>query len=57
MSEWYDDRANLARLAGYMGEQGDTIEDVAYMLEKPWKYEDEWQAAIRAHFRPLRVAP
>ena len=42
---WYDDRANLARLARHMGEQGDTVEDVAYMLEKPQKFEDEWRRA------------
>jgi hypothetical protein len=43
--EWYDDHRNLAAVARRMGEQGDTIEDVAYMLEKPWKFEDDWRRA------------
>lgn len=47
-AEWYDDRRNLAAVARYMGEQGDSADDVAYMLEKPQKFGDEWQAARSA---------
>lgn len=43
--EWYEDHQNLARVARHMGEQGDSVENVAYMLEKPWKFEDEWRRA------------
>lgn len=46
---WYDDRRNLAVVARWMGEQGDTADEIAYMLEKPWKFEDEWR---RANLRP-----
>lgn len=44
---WYDDRVNLAAVARRMGQQGDGVDDVAYMLEKPWKFEDEWLAALQ----------
>lgn len=43
MSAWYDDRRHLAAVARYMGERGDTVDDVAYMLERPEKYGDDWQ--------------
>jgi hypothetical protein len=45
---WYDDRMNLAMLAYYMFTQGDTAADVAYMLQKPEKYADDWKAAVAA---------
>lgn len=45
MTAWYEDHRNLALLARYMSEQGDSVEDVVYMLEKPWKFEDEWLSA------------
>lgn len=47
MSEWYDDRHNLAAVARYMGEQGDSVGDVAYMLERPEKFGDEWKAVAK----------
>lgn len=47
MSEWHEDRLNLAAVARHMGERGDTVEDVAYMLEKPWKFLDDWHEAQR----------
>lgn len=54
---WYDDRRNLAAVARRMGEQGDSVDDVAYMLERPEKYADEWQkvmlttrSGIRHHY-------
>jgi hypothetical protein len=43
--EWYDDHRNLALVARWMGERGDTAEDIAYMIEKPQKFEDEWRRA------------
>ncbi len=42
---WHEDRDNLARLARWMGEQGDGVDEVAYMLEKPWKFDDDWRRA------------
>lgn len=40
---WYDDRRNLAAVARYMNEQGDSAAEVTYMLEKPWKFEEDWR--------------
>lgn len=40
---WYEDHHNLAAVARHMNEQGDGIAEVVYMLEKPWKFEDEWR--------------
>lgn len=42
MTTWHEIRLNLAAVARHMAERGDTAEDVAYMLEKPHKYNDEW---------------
>jgi hypothetical protein len=52
VSAWYDDRTNLAAVARHMGERGDGVEDVAYMIEKPWKFEDDWQELDDADTRP-----
>lgn len=41
---WHEDRHNLAAVARYMGERGDTVDDVAYMIEKPEKFADDWRA-------------
>lgn len=46
MSEWHEDRRNLAAVARYMGERGDSVDDVAYMLERPEKYADDWQSVL-----------
>ncbi len=43
---WYLDLDNISILARYLEEKGDfTIaSDVIYFMEKPWKYEKEWEA-------------
>ena len=46
---WYDDRRNLAAVARHMGDRGDTVEDVVYMLEKPQKFEDDWRGVQASH--------
>lgn len=43
---WYVDHANIVVLARWMADNGYTAEDVAYAVEKPWKYEDEFDKAI-----------
>ena len=43
--EWWEDHDNLAILAKAMADEGDTTGDIVYMLEKPWKYAEEWRAA------------
>ena len=46
VGKWYEDHRNLAILARHMIEESDTAEDILYMLEKPWKYEAEFQGAL-----------
>lgn len=41
--EWYYDRRNLAAVVRLMGERGDTVEDVADMLERPERFADDWR--------------
>ena len=41
---WSDLNSNLAYLGYYLVETyGLTGEEVLYMVEKPWKYEEEWK--------------
>jgi len=44
---WYADHQRLAMVASYMidGSEEYDVRDVIYMLEKPWKYAAEYQAA------------
>lgn len=51
--EWYDDRANLALTARYMADRGDTVADVVYMLEKPWKFGDDFRRRLAATRRGM----
>ena len=44
MNAWYDDRLNLSSLAAWMLDNG-RADEVADMIEKPWKYGDEWTEA------------
>ena len=44
-SKWYEFHDNLVTLTSYMAETGASAEDVAYAVEKPWKYESEFKAA------------
>lgn len=45
---WWMNHANLATLAEWMFQRGDSPADVVYMLEKPWKFEDEFKQARTA---------
>lgn len=38
---WWADHTNLALLAEEMGD----ADDIVYMLEKPWKFDQEFKAA------------
>ena len=43
----YDLSSNLAHLGYYMHDDlGYSFQDVMYMVEKPWKFEDEWFAYL-----------
>ena len=39
--KWYENIENLANLARYIIDKDGEI-DTVYFLEKPWKYEKEW---------------
>ena len=41
-------RATLAMVAGHLAESGADARDLVYLIEKPWKYTDEFIAAVRA---------
>jgi hypothetical protein len=45
MTEWWDDHNNLAMTAVFMLRQGSAPDDVVYMLEKPWKHNDDFNLA------------
>ena len=34
------ERADLVILVAYMAERGDNVRDIAYAVEKPWKFAD-----------------
>jgi hypothetical protein len=44
---WWQDRGVLAMVASHMLDQGETTE-VAYLIEKPWKFDDVWRDALAA---------
>ena len=39
---WHASHDNLVTLTAWMAETGHSAEEVAYCVEKPWKFEDEW---------------
>jgi hypothetical protein len=43
--EWFKDHANLVLLTSWMADNGYDAKDVAYAVEKPWKYEAEYARA------------
>jgi len=45
---WYAIHDNIVLLAHYLADRGDDAKDVAYAIEKPHKYEDEYNAARAA---------
>jgi hypothetical protein len=42
-TEWWHDHKNLRSVALDMVEQGDEVDYVLDMLEKPWKWQDTWE--------------
>lgn len=45
MSEYEPTHRDLVYLTRWMAENGYTPDDIAYAVEKPWKYEDELKAS------------
>jgi hypothetical protein len=45
-SPWFGDHSNIVTLVSYMADNGYNAQDIAYAVEKPWKYEDVFLSAI-----------
>ncbi|HTQ44504.1 MAG TPA: hypothetical protein VMI75_17200 [Polyangiaceae bacterium] len=51
--EWWEDHRNLAALYRHLTDECELPEDqVAYFLEKPWKWTDEWERMIAGRPEP-----
>lgn len=50
---WYDDRANLVILLRHLVDRGDDAHSLAYAVEKPWKFADEFETASAIHKHEL----
>jgi hypothetical protein len=44
--KWFTVHDNLVLLVHYLVEQGESAAVVAYAVEKPWYFEDEFEAAL-----------
>ena len=45
-SPWFTDHSNIVTLTSYLADHGYDAADVAYAVEKPWKFEDEFLLAV-----------
>lgn len=56
---WYADHQNLALLWRWLEDRGDQPADPAHFIEKPWKWEPEWNElqAEQAHEERLATDP
>lgn len=43
---WFADHSNIVTLTSYLADHGYSANDVAYAVEKPWKFEDEFLEAV-----------
>ncbi|MEE8177716.1 MAG: hypothetical protein V3T65_06955 [Acidobacteriota bacterium] len=43
--KWYEDHDNLVLLTRYLAAMDDSSTEIAYAVEKPWKFEKEFKAA------------
>lgn len=41
---WWLRHDDIAAVARYMADNGASADEVASMVEKPWKYTDQWDA-------------
>ena len=48
--KWFDEQGNVLALARHMVSEGliETPEDLIYIIEKPWKWGDEWDSPHRS---------
>jgi hypothetical protein len=43
--DWFEDWDNIITLTTWMSNNDYRADEVAYAVEKPWKFEDEWNKA------------
>lgn len=43
--KWFNEYDNVVRLTSYMADNGYDAQEVAYAVEKPWKFVDVWEQA------------
>lgn len=44
---WWEDHDTLVALTSYLVSRNYTAHDVAYAVEKPWKFQDEYEEMLR----------
>ena len=44
-TDWYEKHDNIILLTAWMADNGFPAKEVAYAVEKPWKFADEFQQA------------
>jgi hypothetical protein len=50
---WWDDSGNIAALLRWLRDgDGIALDEAIYVVEKPWNWEEEWQAMQAAQTRP-----
>jgi hypothetical protein len=45
--KWFQLHDNLVLLTSYLASVGADAKDVAYAVEKPWKFEDDYKSALK----------
>ncbi len=53
---WYLNMADVAAVARWMADHGHSASEVADLVEKPWKFTDQWDA-MTAAAEDARSAP
>lgn len=43
--QWWRDHDNVVMLAYWMKEHGHSVDDFVVLIEKPWKFSDEYEQA------------
>ena len=46
--DWWREHDNVVTVAYWMKEHGFTVDDFVTLIEKPWKYADEYEEAVAA---------
>lgn len=46
---WYENYNNIIILTAWLAGDGREAQEVAYAVEKPWKFIEEFQYALRDH--------